>query len=159
MKMLLLAIVAVAACNPTLTAQSPSPPGRSARLDPVTGFWGVKSYRLELSQGVAIAVTCDRGDPCEHMQVTSDDPAIAEVRAASLGVLQQGMYGSAETSAALVVIGKAPGTTIVRVRARQGSRLVAVRVVAPPPQAPAMADQPLRSDGDLRCGTGATALR
>lgn len=130
MKLLVLALC-LAACNPTLTAQSPSPPGRSARLDPVAGFWGVKSYRLELSQGVAIAMTCDRGSPCEHMQVTSDDPAIAEVRPASLGVLQQGMYG-AQTSAALVVIGKAPGTTTVRVRANEGSRLIAVHVIAPP---------------------------
>jgi hypothetical protein len=129
-KLLLLALV-LAACNPTLTAQSPSPPGRSARLDPVTGFWGVKGYRLELSQGVAIAMTCDRGAPCEHMHISSDDPAIAEVRPASLGLLQQSAWG-AQTSAALVVIGKAPGTTIVRVHAEQGSRLIAVRVVAAP---------------------------
>jgi hypothetical protein len=137
-KRLLLALLAIGACNPTLTAQSPSPPGRSARLDPVTGFWGVKSYRLELSQGVAIAMTCDRGSPREHMQVTSDDPAIAEVRPASLGVLQQGFYASQQTAAALVVIGKAPGTTTVRVRANEGSRLIAVRVI-PPPQPAALA--------------------
>jgi hypothetical protein len=129
--LLVAALGALAACNPTLTAQSPSPPGRSARLDPVTGFWGVKSYRLELSQGVAIAMTCDRGSPCEHMHVTSDDPAIAEVRPASLGLLQ-GYYGSQQTSAALVVVGKAPGTTTVRVRANEGSRVIAVRVVAAP---------------------------
>jgi hypothetical protein len=91
----------------------------------------VKSYRLELSQGVAIAMTCDRGAPCEHMHISSDDPAIAEVRPASLDVLQPSLYG-AQTSAALVVIGKAPGTTTVRVRAAQGSRLIAVRVVAAP---------------------------
>ena len=127
----LLLLAALAACNPTLTAQSPSPPGRTARLDPVTGFWGVKSYQLELSQGVAIAMTCDRGSPCEHMQVTSDDPAIAEVRPASLGLLQ-GYYGSQQTSAALVVIGKAPGTTTVRVHANEGSRVIAVHVVPPP---------------------------
>ena len=134
-----LLLIALAACNPYLTVQSPAPPGRSARLDPVDGFWAVKSYRLELSQGVAIAMTCDRGSPCEHMQVTSDDPAIAEVRPAALGVLQEsGIYGQ-QTSAALVIIGKAPGATIVRVRAAQGSRLVAVRVIPPPAQAPALA--------------------
>lgn len=133
-----LVMLALAACDPHLIAQSPSPPGRSARLDPVTGFWGVKSYRLELSQGVAIAMTCERGDACEHMVVTSDDPAIAEVRPASLGVLQQGFYASQETAAALVVIGKAPGVTTVRIRAKQGSRLVAVRVIAAPAQAPSM---------------------
>jgi hypothetical protein len=86
---------------------------------------------------VAIAITCDRGAPCEHMLMTSDDPAIAEVRPASLGVLQQGLYGS-QTSAALVVIGKAPGTTTVRVRANEGSRLIAIHVIAAPPQAPGL---------------------
>jgi len=49
-------------CNPILLAESPAPPGRSARLDPVEGFWAVKSYRLELSQGAAkFAVSCSRG--------------------------------------------------------------------------------------------------
>ena len=138
MKVAVLLALLVAACNPTLTAQSPSPPGRTARLDPVNGFWTVKSYRLELSQGVAIAMTCDRGAACEHMSVTSDDPAIAEVRPAALGVLQSGLYGQ-QTSAALVIVGKAPGATVVRVRAAQGSRLVAVRVIPPPAQAPALA--------------------
>src|SRR6185295_3740641 len=84
-----LAAFALAACNPNLNAQSPAPPGRTARLDEVHGFWGtIKSYRLELTRGVAIAITCTSAGPCEHMKAVSDDPAIAEVRAASLGVLE-----------------------------------------------------------------------
>lgn len=133
----LLVLLAVAACNPTLTVQSPQPPGRVARMDPVRTFWGLQRYRLELSRGVAIAITCDLGGPCEHMQITSDDPAIAEVRPASLGVLQQnGVYGE-QTSAALVVVGKAPGETRVHVRTKGKQRDVVVTVVAPPgtPQA------------------------
>jgi len=128
----LLVLFAIAACNPTLTVQSPQPPGRVARMDPVRGFWGLQRYRLELSRGVAIAITCKLDGPCEHMQITSDDPAIAEVRPASLGVLQQsGGYGE-QTSAALVVVGKAPGETRVHVRTHGKQRDVVVTVVAPP---------------------------
>ena len=131
MKYVVLAVL-VAACNPTLTVQSPQPPGRTARVDPVDGFWGTKYYRAEISQGVAIALTCDRGAPCEHMHVVSDDPAIAEVRPASLGVLERsGMYGE-QTSAAFVIVGKTPGATTIRVSAEQGSRRVTVRVIPPP---------------------------
>ncbi|MBV8758952.1 MAG: hypothetical protein JO257_16815 [Deltaproteobacteria bacterium] len=127
-----LLLVALAACNPTLTVQSPQPPGRIARMDPVRTFWGLQRYRLELSRGVAIALTCDLDGPCEHMQVVSDDPAIAEVRPASLGVLQQGGLDGEQTSAALVVVGKAPGATRLHVRSKGKERDVVVTVVAPP---------------------------
>jgi len=121
-----------AGCNPVLVAQSAAPPGRSARLDEVTGFWGLKSYRMELSQGVALALTCVRGGPCEKLSVVSDDPSIAEVRRASLAALEpSGIYNQA-TSAALVVVGKAPGTTRIRVSAKEGHRDIAVTVVPPP---------------------------
>jgi hypothetical protein len=127
-----LLVALLAACNPTLTVQSPQPPGRTARVDPVAGFWGTKYYRAELSQGIAIALTCDRGAPCEHMHVVSDDPAIAEVRPAALGVLEQNAGYGEQTSAAFVIVGKAAGTTTVRVSAAQGSRRVTVRVIPPP---------------------------
>jgi hypothetical protein len=121
-----------AGCNPVLVAQSAAPPGRSARLDEITGFWGVQGYRLEISQGVAIAVTCHRGGPCEQLSVVSDDPAIAEVRRASLGVLEQsGLYNQA-TAAAVVIVGRSPGTTRVHVRSKDGGRDIAVRVIPPP---------------------------
>lgn len=136
-KLVLLATLALAACNPYLTQQSVAPPGRSARLDEVTGFWGqLKRYRLEVSEGVALALTCQLGGPCEKMSATSDNPAVAEVRAASLAALQP--VGSAHSSsqqqpsAALVVIGKAPGTTRIRVKAKEGSRDIVVTVIAPP---------------------------
>ena len=126
------ACLALAACNPVLVAQSAAPPGRSARLDEVRGFWGLQSYRMELSQGVALALTCYQGGPCEKLAITSDDPAIAEVRRASLGTLERsGFYGQA-TAAALVVVGKAPGTTHIRVRSKDGHRDIAVTVVPPP---------------------------
>jgi hypothetical protein len=127
-----LALALAAGCNPILVAQSAAPPGRAARLDEVDGFWGLKSYRMELSQGVALALTCYEGGPCEKLSVISDDPAIAEVRRASLGRLERsGMYGQA-TSAALVVVGKSPGTTRIRVRSKDGHRDLAVTVIPPP---------------------------
>jgi hypothetical protein len=121
-----------AGCNPILVAQSAAPPGRSARLDEVSGFWGIQSYRMELSQGVALALTCHHGGPCEKLTVISDDPAIAEVRRASLGTLERsGLYNQA-TAAAVVVVGKSPGTTRIRVHSKDGHRDIAVSVVPPP---------------------------
>jgi hypothetical protein len=132
MKYLLLALT-LAACNPYLTQQSVAPPGRAARLDDVRGFWGLKYYRLEISEGVALALTCNHGGPCAKTRVISDDPAIAEVRPASLSALERiGFTGSAPSSA-FVVVGKAPGTTKLHVTAKEGKREVVVTVIAPPP--------------------------
>lgn len=132
-----LAVLALgtAACRPTLAAESSAPPGRSARLDEVTHwFWGhVTSYRIELSQGVALAVTCMRGGPCEKLAAISDNPAIAEVRTASLtALLPAGVSGNQQPAASVVVVGKAPGTTTIRLRSSDGGRDIRVTVVAPP---------------------------
>jgi hypothetical protein len=130
-----LVLLSLAACSPILMSESPAPPGRSARLDAVDGFWSIKSYRLELSQGVAIAVSCYRGGPCEKLAVTSDNPAVAEVKPASLGVLvpNGGMLaGNRATTAAFVVVGKQPGQTRVHVRSKDGGRELEVTVVPPP---------------------------
>ncbi len=125
-------------CGPTLSAQSTPPAGRVARLDPVTGFWGLKSYRLELSTGVAVAIACYRGAPCEHMDVRSDSQNV-EVRKASIGTLERHAFtGDAQPTAGFVVIGKTPGVANLVVRGSGKTRLVAITVVAPPaPSAPA----------------------
>jgi hypothetical protein len=124
-------------CAPTLTAQSAAPPGRAARLDEVRGFWGdVKSYRIELSKGVALALTCNRGGPCEKLAVVSDDPAVAEVRAASLSALERNGFTATATASGLVVVGKQPGKTVLRLRTKNGSRAIAVTVIAPPSPTP-----------------------
>ena len=136
---LVLAMVfSMTACSPNLYVESPQPPGRSARLDEVNTFWGLQYYRMELSAGVAIALTCNRGAPCEHMKVVSDDPSIAEIRLASLGVLKPNPYNTnhqQQTEAGLVVVGKAPGKTTLRVTSEEGHREVVVTVI-PPPTAP-----------------------
>ena len=129
----LAALAALAGCHPTLVAESPPPPGRAARLDAVSGFWGVKSYRLELSQGVAFAVSCTYGGPCEQLVATSDDRTIADVRAASFSALRQAGFSSAQLPvAAVVIVGKAAGTTTIRLRSQSGDRAIRVTVVAPP---------------------------
>ncbi|MEO8551610.1 MAG: hypothetical protein ABI678_16645 [Kofleriaceae bacterium] len=130
-------ILALTACNLTLAVESPAPPGRTARVDEVRGFWGLQSYRMEVTAGVAIAMTCAQARPCEHMKVVSDDPAIAEVRPASLSLLKPTelayvRYHDQQTAAALVVIGKRPGKTTIRVTAEEGHREIAVEVVAAP---------------------------
>ena len=132
-------LLCLAACNPYLTQQSVAPPGRSARLDEVRGFWGLKHYRLEISEGVALALTCNQGGPCEKTTVISDDRSIAEVRPASLSALQPVGLSSQMPSSAFVVVGKAPGTTKLHVRAKEGTREVVVTVVAPPAPANAQA--------------------
>ena len=135
-----LAVTLFSACDPYLYAQSVAPPGRSARLDEVKGFWGLKYYRLELSRGVALAITCNEGAPCEHVRAVSDNPAIAEVRAASLGVLEKEYWGkNAQPSSALVIVGKAPGSTHVHVTSKEGHRDVAVTIIGSPDPAPAVA--------------------
>lgn len=130
----LLAALALAACNPYLMQQSVAPPGRAAHLHAVDGFWGLKYYRLEVSEGVALALTCYKGGPCEKMNVLSDNPAIAEVRPASLARLDSIGYANPDPqpASAFVVVGKAPGTTRIRVSAREGTRTVFVTVLAPP---------------------------
>lgn len=130
-------IIALTACNPSLIVESPAPPGRTARVDEVRGFWGLQSYRMEVSEGVAVALTCERGGPCEHMKVVSDDPAIAEVRRASLSLLKPSPSAyvtrpDQQTAAALVVVGKHAGKTTIRVTAEEGHREIAVEVVANP---------------------------
>jgi hypothetical protein len=131
------ALVTGAGCLPSLVAESSPPPGRTARLDVDTGFWGTRHYRLELSQGVAVAISCEYGGPCGQLAASSDNPAIAEVRPATLGALRPAGIDNRRPTAALVVVGKAPGLTTIRVRSKDGGRDVPVTVVAAP--APATA--------------------
>ena len=129
---LILAAASLAACNPTLSAQSAAPPGRAARLDAINGFWEPKAYRLELSQGVAIAITCNHCGPCEKVRVTSADPAIASVHDGSLGRLEQNGLGNQATSSAMVIVGRAAGSTTIHIDTADGSRDILVTIVPQP---------------------------
>lgn len=132
-----LAVVALAACNPTLSAQSIAPPGRNMVFDSVDGFWGnTKYYRLEMSEGVAFAVTCEKSGPCEKLVATSDDPGVAEVRPAALQKLvptdYRGMNQTQIAMSAVVIVGKHPGQTTIRLRSKDGNRDVKVTITPPP---------------------------
>jgi hypothetical protein len=130
---LLIAGLALAACNPYLAQHSVAPPGRAARLDEVNGFWGLKHYRLEISEGVALAVTCNQGGPCSKPNLISEDPAIAEVRPASLSALEAiGYTRDVAPASAFVIVGKAPGKTKLHLKTKDGKREVVVTVIAPP---------------------------
>lgn len=133
MKYVLL-LVLLAGCNPYLTQQSVAPPGRQAHLNEVRGFWGLKHYRLNISEGVALAVTCERGGPCKNAKVVSRNPAIAEVRAAALSQLKPvGMGGRVQSPpSAFVIVGKSPGTTRLHLTTEDGGRDVWVTVAASP---------------------------
>jgi len=133
MKYVLLAI-ALSGCGPFLIQQSAPPPGRSARLDEVKNFWGLQHYRLEISEGVALALTCDDAGPCANMKVVSENPGVAEVRPASLSALTPvGYTGAQQPAAAFVIVGKQPGETKIHLKEKSGERDVVVTVVAPPP--------------------------
>jgi hypothetical protein len=135
---LVVSLAVLGGCLPTLSAQSAAPPSRAARLDAITGFWGQpKAYRLELSQGVAIAMTCNKGGPCRNVRLASDDPSIAEVRMGALSKLEVVSYdGNQQTSSALVVVGKAPGSTTIRVRTAGGGQDIHVTIISPPTSNP-----------------------
>jgi hypothetical protein len=131
--------LAAAACNPYLTAQSLPPPGRAGSLEPVDGFWSVNYYKLEVSAGTALALTCSRGGPCRGLHAVSRDPAVATVVPAALARLDASAWAANRPMASFVVVGKRAGTTTIDVTAKEGKRRIEVTVLAPPSPAPVMA--------------------
>jgi hypothetical protein len=113
--------LAAAGCHPALYAESSAPPGRLGELEPIKSFWGVQGYRLELSQGIAVAIACSDGDPCEQLVATCDNPAIADLRKVQN-----------QASATVVIVGKAPGATVVHMRTKNDGRDIQLTVVPPP---------------------------
>ncbi|HEU0029028.1 MAG TPA: hypothetical protein VFQ53_00255 [Kofleriaceae bacterium] len=137
MKPWLLVVLLATGCGPYLSMQSSAPPGRTARLDEVRGFWGLKGYRVELTEGIALAVSCEEGGPCEKMTIKADDPKVVDVRTASFGVLDRNAYtGAIGSSTAFVLVGKARGATNLHLKTKDGSRVIAVTIVAPPQPSP-----------------------
>lgn len=124
----ILLLALFAACGPSLYAQTAPPPGRTASLDENDGH-----YDLNLSQGVAIAISCIHDGPCKDVVVSTENEAIADVKGAAFGALEHATYGpQTYTSSGIVVIGKNPGKTKVRVKTAKGSKTINVTVLAPP---------------------------
>ena len=128
--LLLLALLlpALVGCGPTLAAQSSPPPGRIASFEPNDDH-----YDLDLSQGVAIAISCYDDGPCKNVVVSTDDEAIVDVKGAAFGALEQNPYTyQTLTPAGVVLVGKHPGKTKVKVKTKDGSKTIHVTVIAPP---------------------------
>ena len=124
----------LAACSPSLVAQSVPPPGRTGQLEGVDNFWGITDhYELELSSGTVLAVSCDRGGPCRELRFRAVDPSVADVVPAALAQLQPANgYADTRPAASFLVVGKRAGTTDIFVAAREGRRRIAVKVVPAP---------------------------
>ncbi|MBA3501707.1 MAG: hypothetical protein M4D80_07135 [Myxococcota bacterium] len=115
-------------CGPLLYSQSAPPPGRTAALDENDGH-----YDLDISQGVAIAIACEHDGPCKDVVVTTENEAIADVKGASFSKLEKSAYTMyASTPAGIVIVGKSPGKTRVKVKTNDGTKTVNVHVLAPP---------------------------
>jgi hypothetical protein len=134
-------VVAIAAifwmsgCGPTLTAQSSPPPGRIAALDS-----NDDKYDLDISSGVAIAISCYDDGPCKNVVVSTEDESIAAVKGAAFGAIDKSqqpyphnaVYSGTYAHSGVVIIGKKPGNTKVKIKTSDGSRTINVTVVAPP---------------------------
>lgn len=133
MKRVVVVILAsfLGACSPSLYLESPVPPNRVARLDD-------PSDKLEMTEGVAVAMGCSRaGGMCNEVSASTDDPRIARVLPAHFARVEHGFrggYGMEWTSgtSALAVVGIAPGSTKLRVVTEGHARTYDVTVVPVP---------------------------
>ncbi len=130
MNRLALVVLLAAGCGPTFTAQSAPPPGRIAALDENGGH-----YDLDISSGVAIAISCYDNGPCKQVVISTEDESIAAVKGAAFGAIERQpyVYGTA-TPAGVVIIGKAPGRTKVKIKTSEGSKTIHVTVLPQPAQ-------------------------
>ena len=120
-------VLALVGCGPTLAVHSSPPPGRIASFAANDDH-----YDVDLSQGVAIAITCHDGGPCKNVVVSTTDASIVDVKGAAFGALERDPYRGAFTPAGVVLVGKSPGRAKVKVKTSDGSKTIHVTVLAPP---------------------------
>jgi hypothetical protein len=98
-------------CETRLNALTSPPPG-------AVGVYDDSEQRVELSPGVALAISCvHTSGPCSGLQVEVDDPAIAGARVAFVDDLSYSGEAQGEVpTAAFVVYATRPGTTVLRLR-------------------------------------------
>jgi hypothetical protein len=106
--LLLLVGLLAPACSPYLSVVTPAPPNRVVRLNHETD-------RIEVSEGVAIAVECYRqGSPCRGVVASVTDPTLVQVLPAHMSKLTRG-YGDEANVTTLALVGLKPGATKLRV--------------------------------------------
>jgi hypothetical protein len=119
----LAALAFASGCGPTLTLMTTAPPNRVVTVDRARD-------RLELSEGVAVAIDCYRwGAPCQDMRAVSSSPDVAGVYPAHMPrVVSTGYNGDTNTTT-LALVGLKPGNTTLRVWSEGYTRDYAVTVL------------------------------
>jgi hypothetical protein len=111
-RLFLLAVTLLATgCGPYLTLVTPAPPNRSivVRNEP---------DRIEISEGVAVAVNCTYGgDVCHDLHAVSSSPEIAGVYPAHIAETTW-VWSGASSTTSLALVGIKPGTSTLEVSAR-----------------------------------------
>lgn len=97
-------------CQSEITALTTPPPGYVGELDQDAGV-------VHLSAGVAVAFRCtEQGSPCRNLALDVDDEAVATAREAFTDELRYSADDRTEVpEAAFVLVGHAPGRTVLRV--------------------------------------------
>ena len=108
-----LASVAVLAfasgCGPSLTLVTPAPPNRVIEVDR-------EHDRIEISEGVAVAVECHRDGPCKDVRAVSTSPEIVGVYPAHIAAVRDRWgYASEANASSLALVGMKPGRTTIKV--------------------------------------------
>jgi len=123
------ALAAIVGCSPILSAASTAPPTRTARLEGRHPPFSRSKYFAHLSQGVAMAVTCERGAPCANVRMTIDDESVVKVVPAHLVRLHQSYMGIDRLPpSTFLLVGLTPGKTTVHLSSNHGRTTIEVDV-------------------------------
>lgn len=96
-------------CAPSVTLVSPPPPNRVITVDRAHD-------RLELSEGVAVAVECHGvNGPCQDMKAISTSPDILGVYPAHIAKIAHTGFDADTNAANLAIVGLKPGKAMLQV--------------------------------------------
>jgi hypothetical protein len=124
-RLIVLGLVAMAACDPQLTAVTPAPPQRVLELD-------AKRDQIEISEAVAVAFECYReGQACRNVRASVEEGAVVAVYSTHLSRLDRAYLRDRDGNvSALTLVGLKPGTTTLRVTAEGWTHDYTVTVLA-----------------------------
>lgn len=132
----LVALASLAGCGPHYEALTVPPPFVEAELCDGSDTCGGERT-IKLTKGIALAIECKtaNGTPCNNVTATPVDGEVATVFEGYLDTLSPATYyGSSGTTGArprsvFVVVGRAAGTTSLRVQSDEGDNAFAVTIV------------------------------